>query len=133
MNTRISDGEISPVEVTRNALDRLEMFGSALGATTSILADEALASARRAEREIGGGDYRGPLHGVPLGIKDLADVEGAALKSKYGGYKQLWKDWDQESEPETVVYPIKEEDDLRFLIDYLKMGDHPFESFIVDS
>ncbi len=77
VGTRISDGEISPVEVTRNALDRLEMFGSALGATTSILADEALASARRAEREIGGGDYRGPLHGVPIGIKDLADVEGA--------------------------------------------------------
>jgi len=77
VGTRISDGEISPVEVTRNALDRLEMFGSALGATTSILADEAISSARRAEREIGGGDYRGPLHGVPIGIKDLADVEGA--------------------------------------------------------
>lgn len=74
---RIADSEISPVEVTRNALDRLEMFGSALGATTEILADEAIASARRAEREIGGGDYRGPLHGVPIGIKDLADVEGA--------------------------------------------------------
>ena len=74
---RIADSEISPVEVTRNALDRLEMYGSALGATTQILADEAISSARRAEREIGGGDYRGPLHGVPIGIKDLADVEGA--------------------------------------------------------
>jgi len=63
----------------------------------------------------------------------IADVEGAAFKSKHGGYKQLWSDWDQESIPETVVYPIKKEDDLKFLIDYLKLGDHPFETFTVDS
>ena len=72
----IADGRASPVEVTRNALDRLERFGSVLGATIEILGDEALSSARRAEREIGGGEYKGPLHGVPIGIKDLADVEG---------------------------------------------------------
>jgi len=67
------------------------------------------------------------------GPRLVADVEGAAFKSKYGGYKQLWSDWDQESIPETVVYPIKEEDDFQFLIDYLKVGDHPFETFTMDS
>lgn len=73
----IADGKVSPVEVTRNAVDRLERYGDVLGVTTSILADRALADARRAEREIRAGNYRGVLHGVPIGIKDLADVEGA--------------------------------------------------------
>lgn len=67
------------------------------------------------------------------GPRLVADVEGATFKSKYGGKKELWDDWDKESVPETIVYPIKEEDDLKHLIDYLKVGDHPFETFTLDS
>ena len=63
----------------------------------------------------------------------IADVEGAAMKAKAGGYKQLWSDWDGESIPETVVYPVKEESDIKKIIDYLKVGDHPFETFVLDS
>lgn len=63
----------------------------------------------------------------------IADVEGAAFKSKYGGTKVLWKDWDKISSVDTVVYPIKEEQDLQDVITYLKLGEHPFNSFIVDS
>ena len=63
----------------------------------------------------------------------VADVEGAAFKSKYGGEKILWSDWDQNSKVDTVVYPVKEEDDLAFIIDYLKKGEHPFETFTMDS
>ena len=74
---RIAAGEVSPVEVTRACLARTERLGPALNATTAILGDQALAAARQAEREIVGGSYRGPLHGVPIGIKDLADVAGA--------------------------------------------------------
>ncbi len=74
---RIADGHLSAVEVTRNALDRLHRYAKPLGAVTAILDDQALAAARRAEREIMAGSYRGPLHGVPVGVKDLADVEGA--------------------------------------------------------
>ena len=73
---RIASGEVSPVEVTRACLARTERLGPALNATTTILGDQALASARQAEREIVGGTHRGPLHGVPIGIKDLADVAG---------------------------------------------------------
>ena len=63
----------------------------------------------------------------------VADVEGASFKSKYGGEKILWKDWDKTSTVDTVVYPIKEEQDLQDVITYLKKGDHPFETFTVDS
>tara|TARA_X000001382_G_C3143577_1_gene170447 strand:- start:5 stop:730 length:726 start_codon:yes stop_codon:yes gene_type:complete len=63
----------------------------------------------------------------------VADVEGATFKSKFGGDKILWNDWDQSTIPETVVYPIKEEDDLKFLLDYLKKGEHPFNTFTLDS
>ena len=73
---RIASGEVSPVEVTRACLARTERLGPALNATTTILGDQALAAARQAEREIVGGTHRGPLHGVPIGIKDLADVAG---------------------------------------------------------
>ena len=74
---RIASGEVSPVEVTRACLARTERLGPALNATTTILGEQALEAARQAEREIVGGTYRGPLHGVPIGIKDLADVAGA--------------------------------------------------------
>ena len=69
------------------------------------------------------------------GPRLVADVEGAAFKSKYGGIKTLWDDWHMsgEDDADTVVYPIKEEDDLKFIIDYLKKGEHPFETFTVDS
>ena len=63
----------------------------------------------------------------------VADVEGASFKSKYGGEKILWKDWDKTTTVDTVVYHIKEEQDLQDVITYLKQGDHPFETFTVDS
>ena len=63
----------------------------------------------------------------------VADVEGASFKSKYGGEKILWKDWDKTSTVDTVVYPIKEEQDLQDVITYLKQGAPPFETFTVDS
>ena len=66
----------------------------------------------------------------------IADVEGAAMKAKAGGNKVLWSDWNEtvdRSNIDTVVYPVKEEDDLKFIIDYLKLGDHPFNTFVLDS
>jgi aspartyl-tRNA(Asn)/glutamyl-tRNA(Gln) amidotransferase subunit A len=77
ISNRIATGEVSPVEVTRACLERTERLGPALNATVTILGEQALEAARRAEREIIGGTHRGPLHGVPIGIKDLADVAGA--------------------------------------------------------
>ena len=68
---------VSPVELTELSLERLETLGSELNAVVTITRDRALRQARRAEEEIAAGNYRGPLHGVPYGVKDLvATAEG---------------------------------------------------------
>ena len=73
---RLAGREISPVEVTAAALDRLAEYEPTLNAFITTLPDEALAAAREAEAAIGRGDYRGPLHGVPISLKDLFLTRG---------------------------------------------------------
>jgi aspartyl-tRNA(Asn)/glutamyl-tRNA(Gln) amidotransferase subunit A len=68
--------EISPVEITRACLDRIEQYDGATNAVLTVLADRALTQAARAEAEILNGDYRGPLHGVPYAAKDLFLTKG---------------------------------------------------------
>src|SRR6266545_54407 len=68
--------EVSPVEVTREALDRIEALDDRLHAFVTVRHEHALEAARAAEEEIGRGGYRGPVHGVPLGIKDNIAVAG---------------------------------------------------------
>ena len=68
--------EVSPLEITRICLERIEKLNPALNAFITVTADSALAEARRAEVEIGRGEWRGPLHGVPVAIKDLIDTAG---------------------------------------------------------
>ena len=63
--------EVSPVALVEEALDRLETHGRKLNAVVTLAGGDALAAARTAEREIGRGKYRGPLHGIPYGAKDL--------------------------------------------------------------
>jgi aspartyl-tRNA(Asn)/glutamyl-tRNA(Gln) amidotransferase subunit A len=72
----LRDREVSPVEVTEAYLERIERLNPSLNAYITVTADQARAQARSAEAEIQRGAYRGPLHGVPLGIKDLLDVAG---------------------------------------------------------
>jgi aspartyl-tRNA(Asn)/glutamyl-tRNA(Gln) amidotransferase subunit A len=67
---------ISPVELTRAYLARIEALDPVLHAFASVTADLALQQAREAEREITAGKVRGPLHGVPYGAKDLVDTKG---------------------------------------------------------
>jgi len=67
----IQKKELSPVEVTEAHLKRIELLEPKLNSFITVLADQALAAAREAEKEILAGRYRGPLHGVPLGLKDL--------------------------------------------------------------
>jgi aspartyl-tRNA(Asn)/glutamyl-tRNA(Gln) amidotransferase subunit A len=68
--------EVSPVAVTRAYLDRIEAQDATLGAYISVYPEQAIDAARQAEAEIAGGVWRGPLHGVPLAIKDLIQVAG---------------------------------------------------------
>ena len=69
-------GDISPVELTRIHLDRIEALDAELGAFVTVMESEALESARRAERAIQAGDYLGPLHGIPVAIKDIIHTRG---------------------------------------------------------
>src|SRR3712207_2008370 len=67
---------ISPVEYTQELLAWIDRIEGRLHAFLSVYSDRALAAARKAEREIMGGIWRGPLHGVPFALKDIIDVAG---------------------------------------------------------
>ena len=68
--------KLSPVELTRACLQKIEELNPVLNAFITVTADQALAQARAAEAEILRGDWRGPLHGIPIGLKDLIDTAG---------------------------------------------------------
>ncbi len=72
----IQKREISPLELTRQALNRIGERDSDLNAFQLVLAERALAAAKQAEQEIAAGNYRGPLHGVPVAVKDLLAMRG---------------------------------------------------------
>lgn len=73
---RLAAGELSPVELTQAALARIAREDPRLHAFAQVLEDEARAEARRAEAALARGERRGPLHGVPLAVKDLVDLRG---------------------------------------------------------
>jgi aspartyl-tRNA(Asn)/glutamyl-tRNA(Gln) amidotransferase subunit A len=68
--------QVSPVEVTEHYLARIDELDEHTNAFITVTADEALADARKHEAEIMAGEYRGPLHGVPIALKDLYDTAG---------------------------------------------------------
>lgn len=81
--------EVSPVEVVKACLERIERYDTKVNAFCQVLADEALDAAREAEAEITAGHWRGPLHGVPFAVKDLFDVKGAPTRAG----TIVWKDY----------------------------------------
>ncbi len=72
----IESGQLSPIELTRAFLDRIAQLDETLQAFITVLAEPAMAAARTAEAEILRGDYKGPLHGIPIALKDLYDTKG---------------------------------------------------------
>src|SRR5438105_2738569 len=72
----IQQRELSPVELVDSRLARIEKFDGRLHSFIRVLADSARAEARAAESEIAAGNYRGPLHGIPLGLKDIYETAG---------------------------------------------------------
>ena len=78
---KIAAKEVSPVEVTQSSLDRLAETEPLLTAFATVTPELALEQARLAEKEIADGNYRGPLHGIPLGVKDLYDTAGVKTTS----------------------------------------------------
>ena len=77
----LRDRHLSPVELVRAFLERIEAIDGRLHAYVTPLPERALAQAREAEAEILRGNYRGPLHGIPIGLKDLYDTAGVRTTS----------------------------------------------------
>ncbi|MCP4548138.1 MAG: amidase [bacterium] len=73
----IREREVTSLELTRLSLDRLKRFDPQLKCVITLLEERALEQASRADVEIRAGRYRGPLHGIPFGVKDLCAVAGA--------------------------------------------------------
>ena len=73
---KLRSKELSPVEVVQASLDRIEATDDKLHSFITILRNEALEQARTAEADILKGDYKGPLHGIPIALKDLYDTAG---------------------------------------------------------
>ncbi len=78
---RLRSRQISPVELTSECLERINKLNPALNAFITVTAESALAEARAAEAEIARGQWRGPLHGIPIGLKDLIDTAGVRTTS----------------------------------------------------
>ncbi len=72
----LREKRLSPVELTRAYLDRIDTLNPRINAFITILRDEALSQARASEVEIGSGRYRGPLHGIPCAVKDIFATDG---------------------------------------------------------
>jgi aspartyl-tRNA(Asn)/glutamyl-tRNA(Gln) amidotransferase subunit A len=73
--------EVSPVELTRACLERIAAGNDALRAFITVMSERALADAARAEKDIAKGRYLGPLHGMPVSVKDLVDIAGTPTTS----------------------------------------------------
>jgi Asp-tRNA(Asn)/Glu-tRNA(Gln) amidotransferase A subunit family amidase len=72
----LQSGKLTSVDLTRLYLDRLKRFDGQLLCAVTIMEDQAMEAAQQADREIKSGHYRGPLHGIPWGVKDLFAVKG---------------------------------------------------------
>ena len=77
----VKSGEISPVEIIDAHLSRIRATEPVLNSFITVLADEAMTAARQAERDVRAGRYRGPLHGIPVGLKDLFNTGGVRTTS----------------------------------------------------
>jgi aspartyl-tRNA(Asn)/glutamyl-tRNA(Gln) amidotransferase subunit A len=95
--------KLSPVELTEAYLQRLETVGRRLNAVAYVMRETALREARAAEDEIRRGRYRGPLHGIPYGVKDLCATREAPTTWGATPYKDQRFDYDA-----TVVRRLRE-------------------------
>ncbi len=93
----LRDKRVSPVEVTHAYLERIDALNESLNAYITVTADQALAEACRCEQEMLRGDYLGPLHGVPVALKDLYDTAGVPTTAASKIYAQRVPDEDATS------------------------------------
>jgi Asp-tRNA(Asn)/Glu-tRNA(Gln) amidotransferase A subunit family amidase len=82
-------GSVSPLELTKDCLERITQLNTNLNAFITVTAELALQQARQAESEIQGGNWRGPLHGIPLALKDVIDIAGIRSTAASALFKDL--------------------------------------------
>src|SRR5438132_7151419 len=117
-------GKISSVELTRLYLERLESADKRLACVVTLTDERALRQAKAADEEIARGKWRGPLHGVPWGAKDLLAVKGHPTTWGAGGYQRQIIDEDA-----TVVRRLDQAGAVliaKLTLGELAMGDHWF-------
>jgi aspartyl-tRNA(Asn)/glutamyl-tRNA(Gln) amidotransferase subunit A len=85
---QIRTRRLSPVDLTRECLARIERLNPLLNAFITVTADLALSQARQAEAEVTAGNWRGPLHGIPIGLKDLLDTAGVRTTAASNQYRE---------------------------------------------
>ena len=82
----IRDGQLSPVELTEKLLSRIDSVDRKLRSYATVMTEQAMEAGRKAEQEIQAGNYKGPLHGIPIAVKDLCFTAGTGTM---GGLKVL--------------------------------------------
>jgi aspartyl-tRNA(Asn)/glutamyl-tRNA(Gln) amidotransferase subunit A len=85
--TLVRSKEVSPVELAQACLGRIEALNPTLNAFISVTAAAALEQAKAAEAEVRRGEWRGPLHGIPIALKDMIDTAGAPTTAASALYK----------------------------------------------
>jgi len=103
LTARIKARELSSVAVTHALVDRIASLDGTLGSYAVVTADAAMAQAEAAEAEIAAGRYRGPLHGVPIAVKDLCWIEGVPTAAGMAIYRDY-----RPHEDATVVRRLKQ-------------------------
>jgi len=76
LSALLKERRITSMQITKIYLDRLKKYDPTLLCAVTIMEDQALAEAAQADKEIAAGHYRGPLHGIPYGVKDLFSTKG---------------------------------------------------------
>src|SRR6266849_2325240 len=94
----IEKRKLSPVELVDSRLDRIARLDGRLNSFIRVLAEEARRDARAAEAEIAAGRYRGPLHGIPIGLKDIYETAGVATT----GHSKVMQDHVPQADAFTV-------------------------------
>ena len=100
---RVAARDLSPVDLTQRLLDRIAALDPTLKSYATVMHDQALADARAAEQEITDGHYRGPLHGVPIAVKDLCYTKGVRTMGGSAVYRDFVPSFDS-----TVVAKLRE-------------------------
>ena len=118
----IKNKKISSVELTQFFIDRIKKFGDSLQCVISVTQEIAMQQAKQADEEIAQGKYRGPLHGIPYGLKDLFAVKGTKTTWGAAPYKN------QDIEEDAFVYTqLKNAGAVlvaKFTLGALAMGDN---------